>query len=203
MLDDDPINNNIMRWNAVLYGPEGMLWDGLVARVDFEFTEEYPNKAPTVKFLTKSAAPTHPSHGFQPLFCVLSDRASLCLVCAVFHPNIYADGTICLDILQNQWSPMYDMSAILSSLQSLLGDPNPASPANPEAATLFEKQAKAIERNGTPEECSMYNRKVRECVEASWETHLPRLPPDPAEEAELERAGGDFAVPLIKETDDD
>ena len=26
---------------------------------------------------------------------------------------------------------------------------------------------------------------------------------DPAEEAELGRAGGDFAVPLIKETDDD
>ena len=72
MLDDGPINNNIMRWNAVLYGPEGMLWDGLVARVDFEFTEEYPNKAPTVKFLTKSAAPTHPSHGFQPLLCVLT-----------------------------------------------------------------------------------------------------------------------------------
>ena len=98
---------------------------------------------------------------------------------------------------------MYDISAILSSLQSLLGDPNPASSANPEAATLFEKQAKAIERNGTPEECTMYDRKVRECVEASWATHLPAPAPDPAEAAELERLGGDFAVPLIKETDED
>jgi hypothetical protein len=30
------------------------------------------------------------------------------------------------DILQNQWSPIYDVSAILTSIQSLLCDPNPA-----------------------------------------------------------------------------
>ena len=36
-----------------------------------EFSEEYPNKPPVVKFLSK-----------------------------MFHPNIYADGGICLDILQ-------------------------------------------------------------------------------------------------------
>lgn len=46
---------------------------------------------------------------------------------------VYADGGICLDILQNQWSPIYDVSAILTSIQSLLSDPNPNSPANSEA----------------------------------------------------------------------
>ena len=110
MLDDEPLNNNIMSWHAALFGPEDTLWEGLVAKLHFEFSEEYPNKAPTVKFVTK-----------------------------MFHPNIYADGSICLDILQNQWSPMYDIHAILTSLQSLLNDPNPASPANPEAAKLYEK----------------------------------------------------------------
>jgi hypothetical protein len=30
---------------------------------------------------------------------------------------VYADGGICLDILQNQWSPIYDVSAILTSIQ--------------------------------------------------------------------------------------
>ncbi len=30
---------------------------------------------------------------------------------------VYADGQICLDILQNQWSPIYDISAILTSIQ--------------------------------------------------------------------------------------
>ena len=55
----------------------------------------------------------------------------------MFHPNIYNDGGICLDILQNQWSPIYDVSAILTSIQSLLCDPNPNSPANSEAARLY------------------------------------------------------------------
>jgi len=44
----------------------------------------------------------------------------------MFHPNIYANGELCLDILQNRWSPTYDVAAILTSVQSLLNDPNPA-----------------------------------------------------------------------------
>ena len=31
---------------------------------------------------------------------------------------VYADGGICLDILQNQWSPIYDVAAILTSIQA-------------------------------------------------------------------------------------
>ena len=36
---------------------------------------------------------------------------------ACFGPAVYADGGICLDILQNQWSPIYDVAAILTSIQ--------------------------------------------------------------------------------------
>jgi hypothetical protein len=50
---------------------------------------------------------------------------------------VYADGGICLDILQNNWSPIYDVSAVLTSIQSLLCDPNPNSPANSEAARMY------------------------------------------------------------------
>lgn len=96
------------------------------------FEESYPNKPPTVKFLTK-----------------------------MFHPNVYANGELCLDILQNRWSPTYDVAAILTSIQSLLHDPNPnrqvlrwreqrskelmmyiRSPANAEAAQLFRDNMK-------------------------------------------------------------
>ena len=52
-----------------------------------EFTEEYPNKPPTVKFVSK-----------------------------MFHPNVYADGGICLDILQNRCTPTLDVSANLTKL---------------------------------------------------------------------------------------
>lgn len=34
-----------------------------------------------------------------------------------FLLTVYADGSICLDILQNQWSPIYDVAAILTSIQ--------------------------------------------------------------------------------------
>ena len=97
-------------------------------KLSLEFTEEYPNKAPTVKFVTR-----------------------------MFHPNIYADGSICLDILQNQWSPIYDISAILTSIQSLLCDPNPASPANSEAARLYQENRRE------------YTIRVKEIVEQSWQ----------------------------------
>ena len=109
------------------------------------FDEQYPNKPPTVKFLSK-----------------------------MFHPNVYANGELCLDILQNRWSPTYDVAAILTSIQSLLPDPNPnryvlylvyllprlngisTSPANAEAAQLYRENMKE------------YIRRVKATVEESW-----------------------------------
>lgn len=40
-------------------------------------------------------------------------------------------------VLQSQWSPIYDVWAILTSIRSLLADPNPSSPANAVAAAMF------------------------------------------------------------------
>ena len=123
-----PMDTNIMMWQAVIFGPDDTPWEGGTFKLVLEFTEDYPNKAPQVRFLTK-----------------------------MFHPNIYNDGQICLDILQNQWSPIYDISAILTSIQSLLCDPNPASPANSEASRLYNENRRE------------YNRRVREIVEQSWQ----------------------------------
>ena len=151
-----PLDNNVMIWQAVIFGPDETSWEGGTFRLLLEFSEDYPNKPPTVRFLSK-----------------------------IFHPNVYADGKICLDILQNQWSPIYDIAAILTSsawssccidllvpatlshllfpppslstsVQSLLSDPNPASPANAEASQLYERDRRE------------YNKRVRAVVEASW-----------------------------------
>ena len=122
-----PLDSNILVWQAVIFGPDATAWEGGTFKLELSFTEEYPNKAPSVRFVTR-----------------------------MFHPNIYNDGQICLDILQNQWSPIYDISAILTSIQSLLSDPNPASPANSEASRLYCENRRE------------YNRRVREVVEQSW-----------------------------------
>lgn len=77
--------NNI---TILLCRPHDTPFEDGTFKLTIEFTEEYPNKAPTVRFVSK-----------------------------MFHPNVYADGGICLDILQNRWSPTYDVSAILTSIQ--------------------------------------------------------------------------------------
>ncbi|NWU63458.1 UBE2B enzyme, partial [Pterocles burchelli] len=137
-----PSENNIMQWNAVIFGPEGTPFeDGkqltlyplsykyyqCTFKLVIEFSEEYPNKPPTVRFLSK-----------------------------MFHPNVYADGSICLDILQNRWSPTYDVSSILTSIQSLLDEPNPNSPANSQAAQLYQENKRE------------YEKRVSAIVEQSW-----------------------------------
>lgn len=47
-----PQADNIMKWNAIIFGPEDTIWDGGIFRLTMEFTEDYPNKPPIVKFLT-------------------------------------------------------------------------------------------------------------------------------------------------------
>uniref|UniRef100_A0A4W3HTH4 E2 ubiquitin-conjugating enzyme n=1 Tax=Callorhinchus milii TaxID=7868 RepID=A0A4W3HTH4_CALMI len=122
-----PSDNNIMSWNAVIFGPEGTPFEDGTFKLVIEFTEEYPNKPPTVRFVSK-----------------------------MFHPNVYADGSICLDILQNRWSPTYDVSSILTSIQSLLDEPNPNSPANSQAAQLYQENKRE------------YEKRVSAIVEQSW-----------------------------------
>jgi len=122
-----PSDGNLMQWNAVIFGPHDTPFEDGTFRLTLAFTEEYPNKNPVVKFVSK-----------------------------MFHPNIYADGSICLDILQNKWSPTYDVSAILTSIQSLLDEPNPNSPANSQAAQLYQDNRKE------------YQKRVRATVEESW-----------------------------------
>ena len=63
---------------------------------------------------------------FFNIFCSLVrnviNGVQLIIVPDIFaFESVYADGSICLDILQNQWSPIYDVAAILTSIQVLWG----------------------------------------------------------------------------------
>ncbi|KAL0384959.1 UNVERIFIED_CONTAM: Ubiquitin-conjugating enzyme E2 2 [Sesamum radiatum] len=52
-----PHDNNIMLWNAVIFGPDDTPWDGGTFKLTLQFTEDYPNKPPTVRFVSRMFHP--------------------------------------------------------------------------------------------------------------------------------------------------
>ncbi|OXB71827.1 UNVERIFIED_CONTAM: hypothetical protein H355_009091, partial [Colinus virginianus] len=86
-------------------------------QLEIIFSNEYPNRPPVVRFLSKLF---HPN--VQVVDCAV-ERAAIEFVISnsavrgVCAYSVYNDGNICLDILQTQWSPIYDISAILTSIQ--------------------------------------------------------------------------------------
>jgi ubiquitin-conjugating enzyme E2 I len=94
------------------------------------YRDDYPSKPPKCKFV-------------PPLF----------------HPNVYPSGTICLSILNEEegWRPAITIKQVLMGIQDLLDDPNPNSPAQSEAYSLFtsnrseyKRRVKAEARKNSP-----------------------------------------------------
>ncbi|KAH9981465.1 ubiquitin-conjugating enzyme [Lactifluus volemus] len=101
---------NLLEWVGTIEGPAGTYYGGMSFKIAIHFPPNYPYVPPVIKF------------------------ESPC-----FHPNVdIASGAICLDILQDKWSAVYSVQTILLSLQSLLGEPNNASPLNTEASNLWD-----------------------------------------------------------------
>lgn len=116
--------DNIMIWQGELDGPKDTPYENNKFKLQMSFDEEYPFRAPSVKYLQ-----------------------------FIFHPNIYKDGKICVDILQStEWSAALSVETIIHSLRSLFMDPNPQSPANREAAELYLQDVK------------LFNNKVKESM---------------------------------------
>ncbi|KAF8461188.1 ubiquitin-conjugating enzyme/RWD-like protein [Russula ochroleuca] len=101
---------NLFEWIGTIEGPAGTYYGGMSFKISIHFPPNYPYVPPVIKF------------------------ESPC-----FHPNVdIASGAICLDILQDKWSAVYSVQTILLSLQSLLGEPNNASPLNTDASNIWE-----------------------------------------------------------------
>ncbi|KAL6195295.1 hypothetical protein ACLB2K_030915 [Fragaria x ananassa] len=104
-----PVAEDMFHWQATIMGPADSPYAGGVFLVSIHFPPDYPFKPPKVAFRTK-----------------------------VFHPNINSNGSICLDILKEQWSPALTISKVLLSICSLLTDPNPDDPLVPEIAHMYK-----------------------------------------------------------------
>lgn len=63
-------------------------------------------------------------------------------VTKVWHPNVSEKGTICLDILKDEWSPSMFTANIVSAIEVLLLNAEVSSPQNKEAAEMMVRDPK-------------------------------------------------------------
>ena len=104
-----PKNNDLFSWEATILGPEDTPYVGGVFFLKIYLPTDYPFKPPKVNFETK-----------------------------IYHCNVNGNGSICLDILKDQWSPSLTISKLLLSITSLLSDANPDDPLVPDIANLYK-----------------------------------------------------------------
>jgi len=96
-------------WQATIMGPGDSPYVGGVFFLNIHFPTDYPFKPAKVNFTTR-----------------------------IYHPNVNSNGSICLDILKEQWSPALTISKALLSISSLLTDANPDDPLVPEIAHIYK-----------------------------------------------------------------
>ncbi|TKR76010.1 hypothetical protein L596_017220 [Steinernema carpocapsae] len=135
-------DEDIYKWEVLVIGPPDTLYEGGFFRAILDFPHDYPQKPPKMRFISE-----------------------------IFHPNIGADGNVCISILhepgddrygyekpEERWLPVHTVETILLSVISMLADPNYESPANVDAAkmqrenfTEFKKRVAACVRKSQEE----------------------------------------------------
>ncbi|TFK97817.1 ubiquitin-conjugating enzyme [Pterulicium gracile] len=136
-------DDNMFEWEILIIGPADTLYEGGFLKARLSFPPEFPLLPPKLKFSTP-----------------------------MWHPNVYADGVLCISILHapgedqygfeeagERWLPVHTVESILMSVISLLSSdrPNTDSPANVDAA----KEVRT--------DFATYKKKVRQLVRRSAE----------------------------------
>lgn len=123
--DVELVEDKMQEFHIKFHGPKDTPYEKGVWRLHVELPDNYPYKSPSIGFVNK-----------------------------IFHPNIdAASGSICLDVINSTWSPLYDLLNIVEwMIPGLLKEPNGSDPLNNEAATLQLKDK------------DMYEQKINEYI---------------------------------------
>lgn len=111
-------DHNVREFYVRFHGPKDTPFASGVWKVRVEVPNQYPYKSPSIGFVNR-----------------------------IFHPNIdEMSGSVCLDVINQTWSPMFDMVNIFEVfLPQLLRYPNPSDPLNGEAASLLMRDPGSYE----------------------------------------------------------
>ncbi|RVW52853.1 Ubiquitin-conjugating enzyme E2 5 [Vitis vinifera] len=107
------------------------LYEGGVWKIRVELPDAYPYKSPSIGFVNK-----------------------------IFHPNVdELSGSVCLDVINQSWSPMFDLLNVFEVfLPQLLLYPNASDPLNGDAASMMMKNKDQYEKK-VKEYCERYAKK--------------------------------------------
>lgn len=95
-------------WGAKIVPPSDSFYANGEFFLRIKFSSDYPFKPPKIYFKTR-----------------------------IYHPNINSSGAICLDILNDKWTPAFTIEKTMISLMVLLENPNPKDPLVPEIARIY------------------------------------------------------------------
>ncbi len=114
LLKEMDVNLDVINLNNVqcdIKGPKDTPFENGTWKLNVTFPDKYPYKSPSIGFLD-----------------------------AIYHPNIdLGSGTICLNVLNEEWQPIYTIKHILETfIPQLLTYPNPDDPLNLEAAEMYK-----------------------------------------------------------------
>ncbi|KAL2269715.1 hypothetical protein VTJ83DRAFT_1899 [Remersonia thermophila] len=124
--DDEDTNLFCWRFGLMVINADSAFGGGYL-RAEMVFKDDYPYRPPAFRFLTP-----------------------------ITHPNVYADGRVCISILHppgddemsgeaaaERWTSVQGAESVLRSILLLLDHPEPSSPANVAAGKMFRFEPRA------------------------------------------------------------
>eukprot|EP00163_Fabomonas_tropica_P005655 TRINITY_DN1527_c0_g1_i1.p1 TRINITY_DN1527_c0_g1~~TRINITY_DN1527_c0_g1_i1.p1 ORF type:complete len:182 (-),score=29.47 TRINITY_DN1527_c0_g1_i1:293-838(-) len=116
MMSDYEVNmaeDTLSEFFVKFHGPKDSPYENGVWKIRVELPCNYPYRSPSIGFCNR-----------------------------IYHPNVdEISGTVCLDVINQKWTPMYDLINVFEVfLPQLLLYPNPSDPLNGEAAALLMRE---------------------------------------------------------------